>query len=339
MVVLGIESSCDECSIALVKDGNEIIALRTHSQIEKHKQHNGVVPELASRLHVQHIAQLYQQVMQEYTEKQSSLSIDGIAVSACPGLRGSLLVGVQFAKGVALSKGIPFVCVDHIKAHFYSAGVENSIQYPYIGVVVSGGHTVLGIVHTFDTIEVKGVTLDDSCGEAFDKVARELGVAYPGGAKLDVYAEEGHAEAACFPQYPIKVYGYDMSYSGLKTASIHHREKYWNTAYPQSKENIAAAFRVAAIEIIVERIEALVKETGITTVAFGGGVACNRYLRRRMKDMPSTRALFPSIELCMDNAAMIAGIGYEYLTRNIYSDISATVSSRNHIFKKLHNRI
>ena len=355
MIVLGIESSCDECSVAIVKDRKSIIALKTHSQIEKHIQHNGVVPELASRLHVQYIAYLYQKVMQEYEKKQSLFTknmthrdntdrkdlpiIEGIAVSVCPGLRGSLLVGAQFAKGLALAKDIPLIGIDHIKAHFYSACIENTVDYPYIGVVVSGGHTVIAIVHDFDTIEVKGTTLDDSCGEAFDKVARELGIPYPGGAKLDLYAEKGNEEAAYFPQYSIKTYGYDMSYSGLKTAVIHHREKYWNKAYPQSKENIAAAFRFAAIEIIIERIEALVKETGISTVAFGGGVSCNSYLRRRMKSIASVISFFPSLELCMDNAAMIAGLGDEYLTCNIHSNLDITVSSRNYVFKGLRNRI
>ncbi len=341
MLVLGIESSCDECSLALVRDGTEVLGLQTHSQIEKHEPYRGVVPELASRLHVEKILGLYELLIKE--SGIAAKDLEGIAVTRCPGLRGSLLVGVQFARGLALSLGLPLVGIDHIEAHIYSPLLETNVSYPYVSVVVSGGHSVFSLVKGFSDIDVRGVTLDDACGEVFDKIARELGFAYPGGPKLDVCAEKGDRRAADFPRYSIKN-GYDVSYSGLKTAVLHHREKYWNKAYKETTENIAAAFRYAAIEMVVERALALAKESKVDCIAFGGGVAQNKYLRQRMQEQEQIRVVFPRAEYCIDNAAMIAGLGFQYLSRahqdahesavSVDSAHDFTVDSRNHRFMK-----
>ncbi len=335
MRVLGIESSCDECSLAIVEDGVRCLGMETYSQVLQHAQHKGVVPELASRLHVQYISHLYQKLLHSSGIAESS--IDAIAVSNKPGLSGSLMVGLAFAKALALRLAKPFIALDHIQAHFYSARVglhkpppAAAHHYPSIGVVVSGGHTIFAVLSDYNAIAIKGTTIDDACGEVFDKVARELGLGYPGGAELDSRAQRGNAEAAHFPIYRAKQHAYKVSYSGLKTAVIHHRKKYWNTAYEESTENIAAAFSHAAITMISERVHMLAQETGITHVCLGGGVACNSFLRKQLdaRNSPLT-VIFPPPALCADNGAMIGGLGYHYLAAGHSSNYDVGVQARN----------
>ncbi len=347
MRVLGIESSCDECSLAIVDDGINCIGMETYSQISQHAQYKGVVPELASRLHVQYVSHLYERLLKNSGLAESS--IDGIAVTNRPGLSGSLMVGLAFAKALSLRLGKPFVAVDHIEAHFYSARVmlreaqllaKTKVQternapvqkiYPYLGVVVSGGHTIFAVVSNYDDIEIKGTTIDDACGEVFDKVARELGFRYPGGADLDALARHGNSDAAYFPIYCAKQHGYNVSYSGLKTAVIHHRKKYWNKEYKESNENIAAAFSKAAVSMITDRVHMMHECTGIDSVYFGGGVACNSFLRAHFNDKKSLlEVIFPPPLLCADNGAMIAGLGYWYLITDRCSSYDVTAQSRN----------
>lgn len=365
MRILGIETSCDECSLSVVENGRKILGLVTYSQLEEHKQFGGVVPELASRMHVQHISCVFAQLINELSilpqnnnnvdsqniSKNTTIQtfsrkeytnylkeyIDGIAVTVCPGLSGSLMVGLHFAKGLALALEKPLIGIDHILAHFYSGQLVETILYPYIGVVVSGGHTLIAIIHSFDTIEIIGTSIDDACGEAFEKIARALNLGYPGGSSIDRLARNGDIKAATFPIYSLKKNGYNFSYSGLKTAVIHHRDKYWNTDYPQTKEHISATFQHAAITMIVERVQKVVVESKIPRVSFGGGVACNSYLAQEIMKLDIEKVIIPLPEYCADNAAMIAGLGYQYLSREISSDLNIGVNARKYLYKAYKN--
>lgn len=343
MLVLGIESSCDECSLALVEDGRVCIAMQTYSQTAEHARYAGVVPELASRLHLQYISRMFRALLEQAGVKREE--IYGIAVTAHPGLSGSLMVGMSFAKALSVSLGVPFVAVDHMQAHFYAANIslpneqsaassnsrkKNAPLYPTIGMVASGGHTIIALVRGYNDIDIKGTTIDDACGEVFDKVAREIGFGYPGGAALDAAAQNGDDRAFNFPVYSE---GYNFSYSGLKTAVIHHRKKYQNDGFEDTRENVAASFSKAAVGMIESRVRRLAAESGVGRVCFGGGVACNSYLRAAFAG-GAIEAIFPHPDLCSDNGAMIAGLGYEYLSRGFYSPLDAPVNARSAQYRR-----
>ncbi len=365
MLVLGIESSCDECSAAVVEDGRLIHAQIIAGQEASHAPFAGVVPEVASRRHVELILPVVTETLARAGIEVSA--VDAVAATSRPGLSGSLLVGLSFAKGLALARSIPLLAVDHIYAHLYAprlsfrdgiaGGSESCVgPYPYLGLLVSGGHTVIARVEDFDTITVLGTTIDDACGEAFDKVAKHLGLGYPGGPVIDKLAEEGDDFAYLFPDPSLHKgrHRYDVSYSGLKTAVINQREKFRNERSGGSKEStgagsddersgeegegeraadIAASFRRVAIEMIVNRVSRAVAAEGISTVVVGGGVAANRLLRRRLPEVPGIRALFPPFELCTDNAAMIAGIAYHHFARGDVSPLDVDVNSRVPLFR------
>jgi N6-L-threonylcarbamoyladenine synthase len=254
MLVLGIESSCDECAAAVVEDGRRILSNEVASQIEIHRPYDGVVPEIASRLHTQWIQPVVSTALA--AAGVSVPELGGIAVTNRPGLVGSLLVGLNFAKGVSLAHGIPMVGVDHIRAHLYAPHLEFDIRYPYLGVIVSGGHTIISLVRDFDAIEVLGTTIDDACGEAFDKVAKHYRLGYPGGAAIDRLAARGNPHAFHFPDPDLKKgsHRYDVSYSGLKTAVINQLDQFWDGESEKSGENIAASFQRTAIEMLIKRI-------------------------------------------------------------------------------------
>jgi len=334
MKVLGIETSCDECSAAVVENGRHILSNVIHTQIEFHKPYNGVVPEIASRKHTEWILPIAQKALKEAS--CSLGDIDSIAVTKQPGLVGSLLVGFTFAKGLSLSLGIPFTGVDHILSHLYAPHLEYDIEYPYIGLLVSGGHTVFCTVKGYNNIEVWGTTIDDACGEAFDKVAKHHKLGYPGGVVIDKLAEKGDSSAFNFP-YPSLHKGdheFDVSYSGLKTAVINQLEQFRNTGYEATPENIAASFQKTAIGMIVRQLKKLVKKTGISTVVVGGGVAANSLLRKELSGSEEMTPIFPSMKLCTDNGAMIAGIGYHYLQDGITASLSDTAQARVAAFKR-----
>lgn len=348
MRVLGIESSCDECSFAIVED-TKILKMIVYSQLE-HQSYGGVVPEIASRVHIQYISVLYDTLCKKIGIPSHKMGdyIDGIAVTVCPGLSGSLMVGLNFAKGLAAVYEKPLVGIDHIQAHCYSGQLVEPIAYPYIGVVVSGGHTLIAIVHDYKTIEIKGSSIDDACGEAFEKIARALHLApsskmsddtiISGGAIIDMLAkEEGDMFAADFPVYNMKKYGYNVSYSGLKTAVLHHREKYWKKGIPDTSANIVASFQRAAIIMITDRIKQLADESGIKRVALGGGVVCNSYFRDELMALQTsghiTQLVIPPPSLCTDNAGMIAGLGNEYLKRGYADNADIGVSARNTLYR------
>ena len=334
MLVLGIESSCDECSAAVVEDGKKILSNNIATQIDIHKPYDGVVPEIASRTHTEWVKGVVETAVAESGKELNE--IDGIAVTNRPGLIGSLMVGLSFAKGLSLSAGIPFVGIDHILAHMYAAQLEYDIEYPFIGLIVSGGHTIISVVRDFDRIEVLGTTIDDACGEAYDKVAKHYGFGYPGGLIIDRMAQKGDAAAFNFPDPSLHKgeHRYDVSYSGLKTAVINQLDQFHNSGYEKSPENIAASFQKAAITMLTKRLFKAVGDTGINRVVAGGGVAANSFLRGLLAQKNNLEIFFPSMDLCTDNAAMVAGIGYHYLKRGDRDGLDVSAGSRVPGFKK-----
>ena len=260
--------------------------------------------------------------------------IDAIAVTSRPGLLGSLLVGLNFAKGLSAGLGIPFIGIDHIRAHLYAPQIEHRQEYPYLGVLVSGGHTVICKVSGFDEIEVLGTTIDDAIGEAFDKVSKHYGFGYPGGVMIDRLAKAGDPNSFLFPG-PSLDNPFDISYSGLKTAVINQLDKF-STGKPATPENIAASFQRCAVGILMKRVVKALEFTGLTRLSAGGGVAANSQLRSELKELEKKGidVSFPSLKLCTDNAAMVAGLGYNYLKDGIHSKLDLNASARVSAFKK-----
>ncbi len=334
MRLLGIESSCDECAAAVVEDGRRILSNVVLSQVDFHKPYYGVVPEIASRKHIEWIQPVVQDALTQAGTPAEG--IDAVAVTFRPGLIGSLLVGLSFAKGLAWALGKPLVGVDHILAHLYAPHLERDIAYPYLGLLVSGGHTIIARVESHDRIEVLGTTIDDACGEAFDKVAKHYDIGFPGGVAIDRLSRSGNPKAFHFPK-PSLHKGeafYDVSYSGLKTAVIHQSEQFWDGKSEKSLPNIAASFQRAAIDILVDRTLAAAEDTGLKRIVAGGGVAANSYLRERMAAAQGLEVIFPSLKLCTDNAAMVAGIGYHELREGKTADFSLNAEARVRMFKR-----
>jgi N6-L-threonylcarbamoyladenine synthase len=332
--LLGIESSCDECSAAVVEDGRRVLSNIVLSQVDFHKPYYGVVPEIASRKHIEWIRGVVEDALREAGTGKNEL--DAVAVTYRPGLIGSLLVGLSYAKGLAWALGKPLVGVDHILAHLYAPHLERDIAYPYLGLLVSGGHTIIARVERYDRIEVLGTTIDDACGEAFDKVAKHYDIGFPGGVAIDRLSKTGNPRAFHFPK-PSLHKGeafYDVSYSGLKTAVIHQSGQFWDGKSEQSVPNIAASFQRAAIDILVDRALAAAEDTGLRRIVAGGGVAANSYLRERMSAVPGIEVIFPSLKLCTDNAAMVAGFGYHALMEGKVSDFSLNAEARVPMFKR-----
>jgi N6-L-threonylcarbamoyladenine synthase len=370
MLVLGIESSCDETSASVVEDGRIIRSLVIASQTEIHARYHGVVPEVASRAHVEQILPVVRRALAdagvapdggaataagEGADAPRHLDgatgsppgaardrLDGVAVTNRPGLSGSLAVGLTFAKTYAWARGLPFVAVDHMKAHAYApllAPGGDRLEYPYLVLLVSGGHSMLAISRGVDDLEVLGTTIDDACGEAYDKVSVFLGAGYPGGPVIDRLASEGDPRAAAFPQPRLNHARspYDFSFSGLKTAVVHQLDRFWRDGYPRTKENLAAAFQDAAVGMLLDRVGKAVRETGIYRVAAGGGVAANSELRRRLEslvvDGKPVETVLPPLELCVDNGAMVAGLGYHLLARGHRSPWEVGVAARVPAFR------
>ena len=344
MNILGIESSCDETACAIVKDGKHIISNVVATQIPFHQVYNGVVPEIASRKHAEWILPVVKQALTEANLTMED--IDGIATTNRPGLMGSLLVGLTFGKTLAWSTGKLFVAVNHMLGHLYAANLVlpgqddlmKDVEYPYLGLLVSGGHSIICKVSDFDKIEVLGTTIDDAVGEAFDKVAKFYNLGYPGGVVIDKLAKEGNPKAANFPMPNLKnmadKHRYDVSYSGLKTAVINQIDQFWNPEYEKTNENICAAFQETAVKILLSRLFKAVEDTGIKTVVAGGGVAANSRLRSMLSERKDIRCIFPPLKLCTDNGAMIAGVGYHFLKRGDTSPWNTTACARVTEFKR-----
>lgn len=334
MKILGIETSCDETACAVVEDGTSVLSSIVATQIPFHEKYKGVVPEIASRKHIEWILP----VVREALEKANLTldDIDGIGVTNRPGLMGSLLVGFTFAKTLSWILDKPYIAVNHMLAHIYAAHLEQKIDYPYLGLMVSGGHFILCKVLNFDSITVLGTTIDDAPGEAFDKVSKFYNFGYPGGPAIERLARLGDARAAHFtmPHLHKEGHEYDVSYSGLKTAVIHQLDQFWNPEYEKNDKNIAAAFQKKAVDILLRPIKKALTDTGLTTLVAGGGVAANSYLREKLCALKNVTCIFPSLTYCTDNAAMVAGLAWHYLKEHRTSDFSTTVTHRIEGFSK-----
>jgi len=335
MKILGIETSCDECSASVVEDGEKILSNIIATQIPFHAKWNGVVPEIASRKHTEWIYTVAKEALD--TAELRVQDIDALAVTSRPGLLGSLIVGLSFAKAFAWARGIPFIAVDHILAHLYAPRLlpETKCRYPFLGLLVSGGHTIICRADDFDSITVLGTTIDDAAGEAFDKVAKFYNFGYPGGAVIDKMAMSGDSDAFRFPMPSLHKgeHRYDVSYSGIKNAVINQLDIF-KVKQNYTCEDIAASFQKTAVNILLRALLNAVQDTGITTIVAGGGVAANSRLRSALAEQTQLNCIFPPFDLCGDNAAMIAGIGYQYLKRGDFSALDTTASARVTGFKK-----
>ncbi len=325
MLTLGIETSCDETAAAVLKD-DRILSSIVSSQIDIHKKYGGVVPELASREHLKNLVPIIREALASASATIEDINL--IAVTYAPGLIGALLVGVSAAKAIAYARRIPFIGIHHGEGHILAAHIEYpDIGYPYIALLVSGGHTALYQVATFGEYRMLGQTRDDAAGEAYDKVAKLLGLAYPGGPVLDRLAQEGNPAAVKFPRGHLE--GYDFSFSGLKTAVRNH------VALFTSKDrgidprlnikDVAASFQAAVVDTLVERTIRAAIDMGINKIVVAGGVSANSSLRARMNEAAAQRGLtlyLPSMLYCIDNAAMIALAGYLHFKRGETSSLS-----------------
>ena len=309
--ILAIETSCDETAAAVVDDGRVVRSSVVASQADLHARFGGVVPEIASRAHVELIDDVIEQALVE--AGTTLVEIDAVAAVHGPGLAGALLVGVSAAKAIALAMEIPYVGVHHHEAHVYAAMLEDpALEPPIITLVVSGGHTLLIAMDGHGEYRVLGQTVDDAAGEAFDKVARFLGLGYPGGPAIDRIAHDGDADAIAFPR-PMLDDGHDFSFSGLKTAVVQYVRK-----HPEAGvADVAASFQAAVVDVLVTKLLGAARETGIRTVVAGGGVAANSLLRERLLDLALTGevdVVLPGIALCTDNAAMVGAVAAFRLT-------------------------
>lgn len=316
IIILAIESSCDETAASVVRNAREVLSNVISSQIALHTLYGGVVPEIASRKHIEKINQVIEEALQE--AKVTMQDITAIAVTYGPGLVGALLVGVSAAKAIAFATGKPLIGVHHIEGHISANYIENKeLEPPFACLVVSGGHTHLVLVKAYGEYEILGRTRDDAAGEAFDKVARAIGLGYPGGPKIDALSKQGDANAIHFPRAKVVDSAYDFSFSGLKSAVLN----YLNTCEMKGVEvnaaDVAASFQKAVIDVLVEHAMAAVKEYGFDKFAIAGGVASNSGLREAFEKACADNAIHffhPSPVLCTDNAAMIGVAGYyEYI--------------------------
>lgn len=308
--VLGIETSCDETAAAIVKNGCEIIANVVASQMESHQRFGGVVPEIASRHHVEQITLVLEETMRRANMDVNEL--DAIAVTEGPGLVGALLIGVNAAKALAFAHRIPLVGVHHIAGHIYANRLVQEMKFPLLALVVSGGHTELVYMKEHGMFEVIGETRDDAAGEAYDKVARALQLPYPGGPHIDRLAKEGKP-IIDLPRAWLEEGSYDFSFSGLKSAvinTLHNAKQRGETLRP---EDMAASFQASVVEVLVEKTMQAAAHYGVKQILLAGGVAANEglrtQLREQMKRLPEVELVIPPLSLCTDNAAMIAAAG------------------------------
>ena len=316
MLVLGIETSCDETAAALVADGTTVRSAVIGSQVEHHRPYGGVVPEIAARAHAELMLPVIDRTLVEGGATYDDL--DGIAVTSGPGLVGALLVGVAAAKSLALATGAPLVGVNHLEGHVYATQLEfGPLEPPILALVVSGGHTSIALMAADGTFATVGQTIDDAAGEAFDKVARFLGLDYPGGPEIDRLAVDGDPQAMAFPR-ALSGGGYDFSLSGLKTAVIRELRRREAAGEAVDVADVAASFQEAIVDVAVAKTVAAAREHAVEQVALVGGVAANSRLRQAMADVCAAerlRLLAPTPALCTDNGAMIAAAGSNRLVR------------------------
>ena len=321
MIILGIETSCDETSASIVKNGS-VLSNFTYTQLI-HSEYGGVIPEFASREHELIISLIVENAIKN--AKINRTDIDAIGVTYGPGLMGALLVGVNFAKGMSIALGIPIIGINHLEGHIFANFIEYpEIQFPFLCLLVSGGHTQIWKINNYQDYELLSTTQDDAAGEAFDKGARILSLNYPGGPEIDRISKNGDPNKYKFSIPRIKNAEYDFSFSGLKTALFYLCKKMDEDVIHKEKSNLAASFQKAIVDTLLEKVEKCIISTGIKTITLSGGVAANSYLRYKARTMESKynfKFIFPSIEYCTDNAAMIGVAAYYYYKNNIFSDL------------------
>lgn len=328
MLTLAIETSCDETSSAVLKDGREVLSNIISSQIEIHRRFGGVVPEIASRKHIESINKIIQESLDE--AKVSFKDIDLISVTQGPGLVGALLVGLSTAKALAYGLNVPIIGVNHVKGHVCANYIEHKdLEPPFTCLIVSGGHTYLVQANSYTDYELVGRTRDDAAGEAFDKVARALGLPYPGGPFIDKLAKQGNKEAIEFPRVFLDDKTYDFSFSGLKTAVLNYLNQEKQRGNEIIVEDVAASFQQAVLDVLVEKSFRLAKERKSDKIVIAGGVAANEGLRNMMEKRgirEEIQIFYPSRILCTDNAAMIGAAGYYHYINGDKSDLGMIVN-------------
>lgn len=320
MKILAFESSCDETAASVVEDGRNVLSNIVSSQIDIHRLYGGVVPEIASRKHAEVIADITREALEKAGCSYSD--IDAVAVTYAPGLIGALLVGVNFAKGLAFSLDVPLVPVHHLRSHISANYIAHKeLEPPFLCLVASGGHSHIVEVRGYTDFNVLGRTRDDAAGEAFDKAARSLGFPYPGGVYIDKAAHEGNAAAVSFPRPKVDGSPYDFSFSGLKTAVINYVHNAEQKGTPFNKNDVAASFQEAVVDMLAARLMLAAEKTGYKNIAVAGGVAANSGLRERLQsecDSRGYKLFMPPISLCGDNGAMVGCQGYyEFLAGNV----------------------
>ena len=322
-LTLGIETSCDETSAAILRGTRELLSCVIATQIPIHQKYGGVVPEIASRNHILSILPVVEQALDEAGTALSE--IDQVAVTYGPGLVGALLVGVSAAKSLAFSLDVPLIGVNHLEGHIFANFLAHAeLTPPFMALVVSGGHTALVDVADYETFRLMGRTRDDAAGEAFDKVARVMGLPYPGGPEIDRLAREGNPAAIDFPRALAQEGNYEFSFSGLKSAVLNYINSEKMKGHALHKADIAASFQSAVVEVLVHKAFEAIREAGRDTLVLAGGVAANKSLERRLREMAEAegiRYLYPPPRLCTDNAAMIACRGAYAAAASKYSDL------------------
>ena len=328
MLLLSIETSCDETAAAVVRNGRDILSSVISSQIAIHAAYGGVVPEIASRKHLESISPVVSQALLDAGIGMENL--EGVAVTRGPGLSGALLVGFSAAKAIAVARKIPFVGVHHIEGHLFAPFLEREVEFPFLALVVSGGHTHLYHVEGFGHYTTLGRTIDDAAGEAYDKCAKIMGMPYPGGALIDRMARNGNPDAIRFPRPLLRDGTLNFSFSGLKTAVMQHNMKNPVSIPGQEADDLCASFQEAVCHVLAAKTEAAIRQTGASRLVVAGGVACNSGLRLRMGALCERLGVelsIPSPSLCGDNAAMLAVPGDYYLSHGLVSPQSLDVTA------------
>jgi N6-L-threonylcarbamoyladenine synthase len=327
MIILGIDTSCDDTSIALLNDGGRILSNIVSSQVDIHKLFGGVVPEIASRKHIELIDIIFRNAMEEANIEAKDIDI--VCVTSGPGLIGSVLAGLCFAKGLSLSIDKPLIAVNHVEAHAMSIFLEKEANFPYIALVVSGGHTIILLLEDFCVYKVLGTTRDDAAGEAFDKIAKYIGIGYPGGKAIEDIAKKGNKEYVQFPRPMMDNNDYDFSFSGLKTSFLNYVKKHGIN--DENMSDILASFQEAICDVLSHKTIKAAKDFNVKRIIVGGGVAANNRLReifveKGEKELLNT--LFSSPKFCTDNGAMVAITGYRHFQRGITSGLDVKAFSR-----------
>ncbi|MCD5415401.1 MAG: tRNA (adenosine(37)-N6)-threonylcarbamoyltransferase complex transferase subunit TsaD [Clostridiales bacterium] len=329
VITLAIETSCDETSVAVMKNGREVLSNIVASQIDQHQKYGGVVPEVASRKHIENINQVIERALREADLTFEALT--HVAVTYGPGLVGALLVGLSAAKAIAFARGIPLNGVNHIEGHIYANFIEHKeLEPPFMCLIVSGGHTHLIYMKNYGDYEVLGKTRDDAAGETFDKIGRALGLRYPGGPEIDKLSKKGNKEAIRFPKAYLERESHDFSFSGLKSSVLNYLNSEKMKGRKVNIEDVAASFQQSVIEILVEKTIKCAIEKQAPLIVLAGGVAANTGLRELMKKECFRNGLelrYPSIKLCTDNAAMIGCAGYYNYISGRFSDLHLNAKS------------